>query len=79
MYFIYILKSIKDNSHYIGITNDLKRRLNAHNAGHSRFTKLKRPYKLIWYCVFSNKTKALKFEKYLKTGSGIAFSRKRLI
>lgn len=34
-------------------------------------------YRLEWYCAFNTKSQALSFEKYLKTGSGIAFMRKR--
>ena len=45
----------------------------------SDLTKDRRPVLLSWYCCFNNKTKALRFEKYLKVGSGFVFSRKRLV
>jgi putative endonuclease len=32
----------------------------------------------MWYCAFPDKYKALEFEKYLKSGSGRAFAKKRL-
>ncbi len=79
MYCVYIIQSQIDASFYIGNTNNLKRRLSEHNAGHVKFTSTKKPYKLVWYCAFSNREKALDFEKYLKHGSGFAFGRKRLI
>ncbi len=78
MLYVYILESIKDKSHYIGITKNLLKRLKAHNCGGSNFTNKRKPYKLIWYCAFNNKNKAFQFEKYLKSGSGIAFSKKHL-
>jgi putative endonuclease len=79
MYFVYILQSQKDASRYIGVTTDLKRRLLEHNSGSSKYSSSKRPFKLNWYCVFSNKEKAYEFEKYLKSSSGYAFTKKHLI
>ena len=79
MYYVYILQSKKDNTYYTGVTSDLKERLKYHNSGNQKYTRSKTPYEIKWFCVFSNKKKALDFEKYLKSGSGIAFSRKRFI
>ena len=79
MYYVYILKSLKDKSLYIGVTKNLKRRIKKHNFGEVKYTKTKKPYKLIWFCVFANKEKSYKFEKYLKSGSGKAFTNKHLI
>lgn len=79
MYKVYILKSLRDNSLYTGVTEDLIERLKAHNSGTSKYSSTKRPFKIAWYCAFKNKTKALQFEKYLKQGSGFAFARKHLI
>ena len=79
MHYVYILKSSKDNTRYIGTTQDLKRRIQEHNSAGSKFTTPKRPYKLIWYCAFPNKHSAYAFEHYLKSGSGQALLQKRLI
>ncbi len=79
MFYVYILKSKKDNSRYIGVTTDLKRRLQEHNSGSVRYSNQKRPYGLIWYCAFTNKQKAYSFEKYLKSSSGYAFTKKHLL
>lgn len=80
MQYVYILQSQEDNGYYyIGTTRNLKDRLNNHNWHTVKSTKTMAPYKVIWYCAFSDKKKALNFEKYLKTGSGIAFYKKRLI
>jgi putative endonuclease len=79
MYKVYILKSLKDGSFYTGVTTNLTQRIQAHNSGKSKFSSSKSPYKLVWYCAFSNQNQAMKFEKYLKQGSGFAFARKHLV
>ena len=78
MWYVYILLC-SDNSYYTGSTVNLCDRLNRHNKGQVHFTKDKLPVILITYTAFSNKYKAYEFEKYLKSGSGIAFRKKRLI
>ncbi len=78
MYYVYILKSNKDDTRYIGATDNLKRRIQEHNSAGSKFTTAKRPYKIIWYSAFPTKEKAYAFEHYLKSGSGQAFLQKRL-
>jgi predicted GIY-YIG superfamily endonuclease len=79
MYYVYILKSQKDQSYYTGFTHDLQTQIANHNKGKQKFSAQKAPYELNWYCVFKNKKKALDFEKYLKSGSGFVFARKRLV
>lgn len=79
MYYVYILQSKKDASRYIGMTSDLKKRLQEHNSGKAKYTDTKRPYFVQWYCAFSNKQKAYEFERYLKSSSGYAFTKKHLI
>ena len=79
MYYVYILKSSKSGILYYGYTEDLRRRVEEHNTGKSKFTKGHVPWKLVWYCAFENKNKAKDFELYLKSGSGKAFVYKRLV
>jgi len=79
MYFVYILESQKDKSLYVGSTENVKARLAEHNNGKARYSSSKRPYVLKWFCGFPNKNLAMKFEKYLKHGSGFAFVRKHLL
>lgn len=80
MNIIYILRSLKSKSRiYIGFTQDLDNRLNEHNRGDSTYTKKFAPWEVETKIIFKNKNLALKFEKYLKEGSGHAFLRKRLI
>lgn len=79
MKYVYILQSIDDsNRHYTGITDDLKKRLAKHNAGDVPHTSKFRPWRLNTYLAFSDEKRAFEFEKYLKSGSGRAFARKRL-
>jgi putative endonuclease len=79
MFYVYMLHSIDHPKHrYIGFTSDLKKRLAAHNNGESVHTAKYKPWKLVGYQAFEDKQRAMDFEKYLKTGSGKAFSNKRL-
>ena len=79
MYYVYILKSSKSGQVYTGWTTDIKQRLNSHNSGENQATKHGMPWIVIYYSAFSTEKLAKDFEQYLKTGSGIAFARKRLI
>ena len=69
-YYVYILKSLKNGSLYIGYTKDLKKRLEQHNNGESPATKPFRPYKLVFYEAFLNNIDAKNREIYLKGGYG---------
>lgn len=76
MYYVYILLC-KDHRTYIGCTNNLKDRLLRHNNGYIEATKYRIPVMLISYFAFNNENTAFNFEKYLKSGSGRAFMKKR--
>jgi len=78
MYYVYILKSKSFDQIYTGFTSDLRTRFDDHNAGRSKHTKKYRPWKLINYTAFEDEVCARSYEEYLKTGSGISFSRKHL-
>ncbi len=77
MYYTYILRNYVSGRYYIGYTPDLKNRLQKHKSGKVLSTKSNLNYELEWYCAFKTRSQALMFEKYLKTGSGIAFMKKR--
>ncbi len=79
MYFVYILQSEGDKGLYVGSTENVKQRVDEHNSGKAKYSRSKRPYALKWFCAFPNKKQALAFERYLKQGSGFAFTRKHLI
>lgn len=79
MYYVYVIKSKKYGNIYIGYSTNLKQRIIDHNAGKSTYTNKYKPWVLLSYFAFSDKNVALDFERYLKTASGKAFMRKRLI
>ena len=79
MYYVYLIQSAStQGERYLGMTNDLKKRLLEHNAGKSFHTSKFKPWKLTTYIAFSDRGKAEAFERYLKSGSGHAFAHKRL-
>jgi len=78
-YYAYILQSETDRDRfYTGFTEDLDSRLKSHNSGESHHTLKYRPWRIKTAIAFSDRQKALDFERYLKTPSGRAFSKKRL-
>lgn len=79
MYYVYLLQSeVVTSQRYVGITSDLRHRFAEHNAGKSPHTSKYASWKLVTYIAFSDKRKAEIFERYLKSGSGHAFARRRL-
>lgn len=79
MRYVYLLQSESViDQRYVGVTSDLKQRLAEHNAKKSPHTSKYAPWRLITYIAFSDAQKAETFERYLKSGSGHAFARKRL-
>ena len=72
---VYVLKC-SDNGFYVGCTDNLKNRFNEHTKGKVKDTKSRLPVVLCQYHCFRSKEVAFEFEKYLKTGSGIAFAKK---
>ena len=74
---VYILRSKSDpDRHYVGITSDLDGRLEWHNHGPSGHTTHYRPWSLVVSMKFPTERAAVRFEKYLKSGSGRAFARR---
>jgi len=70
MYFVYVLRSLKNGRLYTGSTNNLKRRLLEHNLGKSKYTRLTRPFKLIYKETYKNNLEARRRELFLKSGKG---------
>jgi len=79
VHYVYLIESLSaQEERYVEMTTDLKQRFREHNQGKSSHTAKFRPWKLISYIAFTNRAKAEAFERYLKSGSGHAFARKRL-
>jgi putative endonuclease len=77
LWYVYILKC-SNGTPYTGCTNNLEDRIKRHNAGEVIATRNNLPVEIVTYIVFTDKHKAYEFEKYLKRGSGRAFSKKHL-
>jgi len=66
MYFLYILRSLKDLGYYIGITDNIEKRLREHNAGKTKSNKNRIPFILIYKETYNSKSEARKREIKLK-------------
>ena len=79
MYYVYVLKSKKNDFIYIGSTPDLKKRVQSHNTGRNQSTKFYVPFKLIYYEAYFDKRDARDREHKLKHhGSAVGHLKKRL-
>jgi putative endonuclease len=66
MYYVYVLKSLRDGNLYIGQTSNLDQRLQYHNTGRVKSTKKRIPFELIYTEKFSTRGEAMKKERLLK-------------
>ena len=63
---VYILESQKDKSWYYGQTNNLSSRLERHNKGLEKYTRLKCPWVVYWFKEVDSRSEAMKLERKLK-------------
>lgn len=70
MFYVYILKSLKNGRFYTGSTNDIERRLHEHNIGQTKYTSKIWPFELVYKEVYNTKLEAIRRERFLKTGKG---------
>jgi len=74
---VYVLRSLVDaERHYVGITGDVECRLDWHNHSPSGQTVRGRPWSVSVAITFADQGTALRFERYLKSGSGRAFAKR---
>ena len=78
MWYVYVLK-MADGEYYVGSTNDLKRRIKEHASGRGIATKWRLPVELEAYIAVKSEGTARSLERYLKTSSGKATLRKRIL
>ena len=78
MKYVYILESLDAEHFYVGIADDLRDRVQGHNAKQVPHTSKYGPWRIKTYVAFSDEKQAFAFEKYLKSASGRAFAKKRL-
>jgi len=79
MKIVYLIQSEKDSSVYSGNSDDFHDRFKRHNKGRVNSTKNRAPWKHVCHIVFEDNQTAYDFERYLKTGSGRAFIKKRFL
>ena len=77
-YYVYILQSKKNNSLYVGYTEDLRKRLQEHNRGLNFSTKPYKPWQLIHYEAYRDQKDAKRREEYLKTSQGARLLKRML-
>jgi len=70
MFFVYAIKSTVRNYIYVGMSNNVNRRVLEHNAGENKSTKAYKPFTLIYTETFATRLEAREKEKYLKSGIG---------
>ncbi len=73
MFYVYAIKSLVRTYIYVGLTDNLDRRINQHNKGQNRSTKAYKPFELIYTEEFKTREEARAREKYLKSGVGKEF------
>jgi len=79
MYYVYVLKSEKDENLYVGSTNDLRRRLSDHNLGTVKSTKSRKPFTLRYYEAYYSENDARGRESSLKKdGKALGQLKKRI-
>lgn len=79
MYYVYILKSRLNEQFYVGHTADLQARLKDHNSGKASYTSKFKPWDIMTYIAVPSEIQAIAFERYLKSGSGRAFSKRHFL
>ena len=78
-FYVYILQSkANPESFYIGFTEELRTRLKIHNSGQVHHTAKFSPWRIKTAVAFTERQRAIEFERYLKSASGRAFAKKRL-
>lgn len=77
MKYVYIIET-EDGAHfYVGVTDNVQERVLAHNRGEASHTAKFGPWRIRTFVAFTDERRAFAFERYLKSGSGRAFAKKR--
>ncbi|MBT3227456.1 MAG: GIY-YIG nuclease family protein [Candidatus Marinimicrobia bacterium] len=79
MYYVYCIENVEKNYLYVGSTSNLSKRIEQHNTGRSKSTRPYMPLKLTAYIGVPTERQARRLEKYVKTGSGKAILKKRIL
>ena len=77
--FVYVMKNDDiPPRYYTGLASDVGARLASHNAGQCPHSGKHRPWHLDVVIKFADEARAVRFERYLKSGSGCAFAKRHL-
>lgn len=79
MYYVYVLKSKKNQKRYTGFTTTIPQlRCDQHNLGSNDYTRRNRPFELIYFEAYEDEYFARRRERFLKTGHGRRFLDRKL-
>ncbi len=78
MYYVYILKSLRDGGFYVGKSEILKDRIKQHARGEVKSTKDRRPLVLVYFEASNSSKDANHREIYLKTAWGKRYIKNRI-
>ena len=70
MFYVYAISSLEHNYIYVGLTQDIDKRIKRHNDGRERTTRFYKPFELIFSEVCITRIEARQREKYWKSGVG---------
>ncbi|UCH24048.1 MAG: GIY-YIG nuclease family protein [Deltaproteobacteria bacterium] len=73
---VYIIQSQKDGSYYVGSAQDITGRIERHNQGRSKYTKSKRPWKIVHIEEFDTRSEAHKRERQIKSRKSLDYIEK---
>ncbi len=71
--YVYVIRSKVKSYTYVGITNNVERRIKEHNSGYNRSTRPYFPFELLFTKEYPDKKSAREYEKFLKSGKGREF------
>jgi putative endonuclease len=70
MWWVYVLRSVRNGRFYTGSTNDLERRLAEHERGKNKYTRFAGPFEVVHTETYETRLEARQRERFLKTGQG---------
>ena len=79
MFYVYVVRSLKDGRLYTGATADLSRRLAEHNSGKTNSLRNRRPVKLVYCEEYATRAEAQARERYFKTPQGGALKQRLVL
>jgi len=71
--FVYILRSLKDGTYYVGSAQDVDSRIKHHNQVGTQYTKQKRPWELVYTEEHPDRSSAMQREYAIKKHGGRQF------